>query len=277
MAVLERAILVIEILADEPNGLPFGILCKRLGLPKGSVHPLVNTMIAAGYLERSPVDERLRITMRLPSLGFRYLQSTGLVDVCQPILQRYADEVGELVQLGVVTGEKIVFAAWAQGKKEGLQYTPARGRNVPLHGTATGMAWLASLDEHEAIRILGKTGFGTPDATFTPNTASTYPEILEKLRLTRERGYGLSLEESSLGLNACAVPFSAPSDPEGKVVGAIGMAGPNFRLTEEYIAEMMPLLNDAATEMSNAWPMREYLMANGEADLHGQRPVGGLS
>lgn len=259
MSSFSRSILLVEILADEPEGLPFGELCARLNLAKGSVHPMVQSLIASGYLERSKIDERLRLTMRLPSLGFRYLQSTRIVDVCQPILERCAAEAGELVQLGVVTGDAVVFSAWAQGANTGLQYTPVRGRNVPLHCTATGLAWLSSFDDHEVVRIVGNAGFGTPEATYTKNSITKYPDLFERLKKTRRQGYGISLEESTIGLNACAVPFPGGCAKGSKIVGLLGMAGPSFRLTEKVIESMIPLLKVAAGDLARVWPMREYL------------------
>ena len=65
--------------------------------------------------------------------------------------------------MSVVEGEGLVWIARAQGATLGLRYDPPMGGDVVLHATATGKAWLATLPEQDALRIVCARGFTTPE------------------------------------------------------------------------------------------------------------------
>jgi len=71
-----------------------------------------------------------------------------------------------------------------------------------LHATAAGRAWLITLDEDEAVRIVQKKGFSIP-TRFNPRPIVTDERTLRaELRASRERGYGLANEEGEAGMVA---------------------------------------------------------------------------
>ena len=61
--------------------------------------------------------------------------------IVQPVLDRLAQETGELVRLGVIDGERQTWIAKSQGARSGLRYDPDMGRDAPLFYTASGHAW----------------------------------------------------------------------------------------------------------------------------------------
>ena len=70
------------------------------------------------------------------------------------------------------------------------------GREVVLHATATGKAWLATLPEDEALRLVVARGFPVPrhadPGTFGKGVVRTIDELRAHLRETRRRGYALA-------------------------------------------------------------------------------------
>ena len=91
--------------------------------------------------------------MRLAVLGQRFYVASGIPDICQPLLDRFAHECREFARLAVVDGDALVWIAHAQGASGGLVYQPAQTTGtVPLFATASGKAWLATLASDHAIR-----------------------------------------------------------------------------------------------------------------------------
>lgn len=63
----------------------------------------------------------------------------------------------------------------------------------------------------------------------------------------REQGYAVTVEEYEVGLNALSAPVRSE---DGEVVAALSASGPAFRLTDERLRELAPLLVAGADELS---------------------------
>ncbi len=158
--------------------------------------------------------------------------------------------------MAVVEGEGLVWVARAQGATQGLRYDPPMGRDVVLHATATGKAWLAALPEQEALRIVCARGFGTPPG-FGARVVAGVDELRAHLAATRARGYAYAVEEGEPGTVALACPFRAFDDPQAPIAGTLSIAGPLVRLTEARVAEIAPRLLAATHDLAAAWPLRQ--------------------
>jgi DNA-binding IclR family transcriptional regulator len=136
------------------------------------------------------------------------------------------------------------------------------GGEVVLHTTATGKAWLATLPEDEALRIVVARGFplprGTGPATFGKAVVRTIDELRAHLRDTRRRGYGIAIEEGEPGIVAMAVAFRASEAPHAPVAGTVSVAGPLLRLGPARREKIAPLLAAAANDLAALWPLRQH-------------------
>ncbi|MBL8702622.1 MAG: IclR family transcriptional regulator [Alphaproteobacteria bacterium] len=247
---LDRAIDVIEFLAEEAEGLRLSTIAERLSLPKSAVHRLLVPLCARGWAEQDAESGRYRLSLRLAVMGHRLLYATRLPDVCQPVLDRLARSSRELVRLTLVQDESLVWIASAQGAPPGLMYQPSMTGAVQLHATANGKAWLASLPERESARIVRRDGL----ARMAPRTLATFEDVVAELERTRARGWGLAEEEAEPGVAALAVAIAAiaPGDP---TVGTVSIAGPVVRVTPQRYPELVEMLRAAAAELQRLWPL----------------------
>ena len=165
------------------------------------------------------------------------------------MLDRLAQETGELVRLGVIEGSRQTWIAKSQGARSGLRYDPDMGREAPLFYTASGHAWLASMTDAEALALVERQVNDEP-LEVGPNAPRSNIELLERLRLTRENGYAWVQESSALGTSAIAAVVRHPLD--GRVVGVLSVAGPSARLPEQRLHELAGLLLQFTQELSAA-------------------------
>src|SRR5215471_16275153 len=149
----ERCLSILELLADGAREMPLGEIAERLGLPKSGAHRLLATLVDLGWAEQDKETSFYRLTMRLAVLGQRFYVASGLPDICQPVLDRFARDCREFARLAVVDGNSLVWIAHAQGATGGLLYQPAETMGtVPLFPTASGKAWLATLPPNDAVQ-----------------------------------------------------------------------------------------------------------------------------
>lgn len=245
---IERVFSVLESLTGEPQGLPMQTLAERLEIPKSATHRLLAELIRLGYVRQNPDTLRYHLSTKLVAMGFRYLSGSG-ADIVQPVLDRLAAETGELVRLGVLSGERQVWIAKSQGARSGLRYDPDMGRDAPLYYTASGHAWLACLSDAEALSLVERQGAELPQE-IGPNAPRSNIELLERLRLAREQGYAWVEESSAVGTSAIAAVIRHPVD--NRVIGVLSIAGPSARMPGARLHELAPTLLKYTRELSLA-------------------------
>ncbi len=246
-----RSLDILELLSEAPDGLALSDIGSRLRIPKSVAHRLLGLLTDCGFVRQDEGSARYGLTLKLTLLGLRHYAGTGLKDLIQPVLDRLAVATGELVRLAIVEGEGMVWVAKAQGARFGLKYDPDTGYDVVLHATATGKAWLSTLPEDEALRIVSATRFRTP-ARFGPNAVRTLKEFGKALAETRARGYGVAIEEGEPGTAAVAVPVRVGTT----TVATLSAAGPVSRFTPAQRTALARHLTEAATELAAIWPVR---------------------
>jgi IclR family transcriptional regulator, acetate operon repressor len=121
------------------------------------------------------------------------------------------------------------------------------GQHPTLFCTATGQAWLATLDNEEALRAVKRDGFGWL-GEHGPNAPRTISALLKKLQRIRADGYATVVESAAVGASAMAAAIMHPT--ADRAIGTVSIAGPSFRLTEPRMRQLAPRLTTAAKALS---------------------------
>ena len=241
-SLLERGLQILELLAAHPEGRALSSLAADAGLPLSATHRMLAELARCGYVRQARNQGDYVLTIKLVSLGLSFLSASGLVDVAQPSLDRLAEESRELVRLAIVDGNELVFVAKAQGATRGLRYDPDMGLSVPLSCSAAGHAWLSTMSDEEALAMVAKQGFASPEK-HGPKAPTTVKALLGHVRAARKRGYSVISEVFAPAMSA----MSAPVVLRGVTLGVVTIAGPLVRLTEARMAELgEPLMATAA-------------------------------
>ncbi|MDX3808400.1 IclR family transcriptional regulator [Bosea thiooxidans] len=264
IAAVERALKLIEALAGEPDGVDLSLLAERLDLPFSATHRLLATLAERGFVGQDAQSGAYGLTLKLAQLAFRDLDSRGLPDAGQIVLDRLAATTREYCRLAVVGGGDLVWIARSQGATAGLRYEPPMGAGPVLHATATGKAWLASLPEAEALRIVFSRGFDGDDRT-GPSALKDIDALRAHLAETRRRGFAIAVEEGEIGIVAMATTFRAGPDPAAPIAGTLSVAGPLPRMPEDRRPAIAEALERAAGEMAEIWPLRRRQIQSAKA------------
>jgi IclR family acetate operon transcriptional repressor len=242
-----RGLSVLELLVEHRGGLQISDIALQLSLPLGATHRLLQALVEEGYVKRDEYSDRYQPSLKLGALGIRLIAGIDFAEAAQPILDELARQTGELVRLAMVDAGKMTWIAKAQGATGAIRCDPILGRDVPLHTTAMGKDWLANMPEEEAVALVLKNGFDS--GLLGPNAVRTVDELRASIAESRAQGYSLNDQESELGLVAIGkVVFDRSQTP--KVIGAISIAGPIFRVDRHSILKFAPLLKRAAEQLT---------------------------
>lgn len=153
------------------------------------------------------------------------------------------------MRLAVRDGDELVFVAKAQGAPRGLRYDPDMGLSVPMSCSAAGHAFLSTLTDDQAMAVVERQGFGTPEQ-HGPRAPTTVKALLPHVRAARKRGFSMISEIFAPGMAAMAAPIRRPSD--ARVLGVVTIAGPLVRLTPPRMLSLGPSLLATAAEIAGA-------------------------
>ncbi|GAA5053612.1 IclR family acetate operon transcriptional repressor [Thermocatellispora tengchongensis] len=239
---VDRALDVLETLAEMGGEAGISELASRTGLPYGTIHRLLRTLLARGYV-RQESDRRYALGGALVRLGG---VAERMVAVwAQPYLAKMVELSGETANLAVLEGDFIVYVAQVQSPRR-LRMFAEVGRRVLPHSTAVGKILLADRPDREVVALIERTGMPRR----TANTIVDHEAMLEALSAVRAQGYALDLGEEELGVHCLAVPVH---DGE-RVVAAMSVSGPAERIDaldrEELARGLRKIADDFALELA---------------------------
>lgn len=240
---LARGLTILEVLSAHPDGLTLSEISRSLALPKSSTHALLHNLLERDYLMDGRRDRTYRLGPRLFQLGNAYVHGIDLVADGQETVRAVSRRCDETVHLATLEGRDVLYVA----KEEGTSYirmVSALGQRVPAHGTGVGKMLLSSLTEEELSALYPPE---YPPQQMTARTIADLSAMKVELGRTRERGYALDDEESTVGLRCVAAPVY---DAAGTMVAAMSISVPVARWSRNRQDELLALVLAGTRELS---------------------------
>lgn len=216
----------------------------QIGLPKQTVHRLVATLEAEGFLMRDPDGKRYRPSRRLRMMGAGLLHASRFHIARHQILIEVAAQVKEAVNY-VVPEETGMHYIDRVDTDWPFRIQLPVGSNVPFHCTASGKAFMSSMSRGARERFVA----GLTLDALTEKTHVTAESLLEDLKTCAKRGFTLDSEEFMTGMVAIAVPIK---DIQGRFVASLAFHGPSQRLDIETLISRKDVLLDGAAKLQAA-------------------------
>src|SRR5579875_64821 len=150
---LNRAVAVLDLLAESDAPLSLADVCERMSLHKSTAHRALMVLERTRLIERT-AENRFRLGLRLYELGSRAVEQIDLRARVQPWFRRLSAQVGETVHLGVLQKTTVVYLDKVEPSNRRVWLASRVGASNPVHCTAMGKAMLAFLPDHEIADIL---------------------------------------------------------------------------------------------------------------------------
>ena len=239
---LGRAFGILEQVAHHREGIGLAELSKLVGLHNSTTFHLAKTMVSLGYLRQEKDSKRYRIGRPLFALAASALDEIEMVNVATPILEELSRETGESAHFAVRMGDAVVVIARTSGPGA-FQLTDRVGVVRPAHCTALGKIILASLRQDQLTRFLGRVDMKPSTKKSITDTAVLVREIAE----IKRTGIAFDDGEFNPEVRCVAVPVT---DFTGQVIGALGISGPIWRLSNQALHNSAQIVQAAATRLS---------------------------
>jgi DNA-binding IclR family transcriptional regulator len=217
--VLKKAVAVLETLSGAGRPMGLAELCRRMKYPKPTIYRILRSFLEVGYLAVDRPTGYYVPTSKLAQLG-RTGHALDLGRRAMPALEGLHQEFNETVNLGVLEGDQISYAACLETTRP-LRLMVRPGTKDPFYCTALGRAIVAFLPEREQDELLSKVKFEAR----TVKTVRTRAALKKILRETRRRGWAIDNEECDPGV----LCLGAPLLEHGMPVAAISITVPRIR------------------------------------------------
>ncbi|MEV0825750.1 IclR family transcriptional regulator [Nonomuraea rubra] len=232
---VERAAAILRLLASGPRQLGVAELARALGLPKGTLHGILRTLVHVGFVEQDAATGKYRLGATLLHLGSSYLDVNELRTRSINWADALAGRSRESAWIGTLHEGHVLVIHHVFRPDDSMQ-TLQVGTYLPTHASALGKVLLA----HDP--------YGEGPLPLEASTKRTIvdPAALEaELDEVRARGWAAEMEELTEGEVAIAAPIK---DRRGIVVGAIGIRGAVERLAADgrLNMEFVSYVRDAA-------------------------------
>ena len=229
---VERALRVLELMAEEDSRLTLSEIAQRTGIPTASCHAILNTLEANGYAARDVIGRShyWRATLALYHLGAALVNRLGITEVAMPHLRALAETVRCPAHLGVLERKDVMYIAKAPAPVF-IQFGTYAGKASPFHLTALGRAIAAYLPAEDKALLLE----GLPER---------FARILAE---TRERGFAIEDSEENEGVGCVAAPVRSAA---GEVCASVGITGLSAELFVDGDVPVAAIVLDAAGAVS---------------------------
>ncbi|MDQ6680929.1 MAG: IclR family transcriptional regulator [Pseudomonadota bacterium] len=235
------ALLVLKVFSEAESELGISSIAKRLGLAKSTVHRLAVTLTAEGFVEQNPENGRYRLGLALFELGTLVRRRMDVSTLGLPLLGALRDRAQETVHLAILNRTSIVYLFNLESS-QAIGIRSYLGMRKPAFCTGEGRVLLAFSGVETVNAVLAE-GL----VARTPKTNTDPKALLQTLEEVRQSGYAIDDEESEVGMRGVAAPIR---DITGRVIAAVGLAGPIQRLTRRELRAFAPQVVTTADAVS---------------------------
>jgi len=241
MSTVGKAASLLELFTMTEPELGLSELARRADLDKATARRLLVALAAHRLIEQEPASRRYRLGAGLSRLARIRDANFPFARVAMPVMKDLAAETGETVHLSEFSADALLTVHVELSAKANRVNVNA-GQILPLHGTASGLAFLAFYHAEKARAYLDR-----PLETFTTHTLTDRAALIEQVRLTAARGYSRSAQGYEDGVHSVAAPILGA---DGHAIGALSVASPLSRVDDIVAAAQGRAVMAAAREVA---------------------------
>ena len=239
---LARALSILEAMLHHRSPISITQLSQQLGLYPSSVHRMMDTLKYWGLVEQAPHTQEYTLGLKVVELGMAKLRQLDVFKEATPLLKQIAKHFDETVNLAVMDQGEVIYLDKVESTRivKAILYP---GLRAPFHCTAIGkvlMAFQPKSVRSKMIKVKKLT-------RYNQNTITDQEELEKELIKIRATGYGLDNGEHVEEVHCIAVPIY---NLHGRVIAAISISVPAFRMTSEKKKEMITFMKKKALEIS---------------------------
>jgi len=235
----DKAFDLLDILATEDSDITALHLAKKLKLSNIVTLRLIMALESRQLVEYDATSGICRLGLSAFRMSQSILNSNSLLRLAHPVMEELARELDEAIYLTVMKDDEVLFLDMVDSVQQ-IRTAPLVGHRFPFFTNAAGKA-IKAMSASDLFSGYGKKRLKKKDI-------KDVEQLEQELIDIRRRG--VAIEAGGLGQDICTVAV-AVRDYAGKVVGALTMLAPSFRIVQERLEqEIIPAMQYGAELLS---------------------------
>lgn len=237
-----RLLALLEVIAAKDQLVTLQGLVEETGLPKPTVHRMLQQLEAAGMLQRDSDGRQYGTGARLRRLAENLLLNDTLHGARHTVLRQLVEEIGESCNLTALSGSEVLYLDRVETAAP-LRFYLHPGSRVPVHCSASGKLFLAQMTPTQRRRLLAH----APLMQYTSRTLVEIDALEAEIEHVSHVGYAFDNEEFLPGLFCIAMLVPSPT---GRSNMGIAIQAPIMRMTEHNALDSLPALRRAVDALA---------------------------
>ncbi len=236
---LEKGLDIIELLADQPDGLTQGEIAAALKRSVSEIFRMLTCLQERGYVTLHKPADVYTLTLKLFELSHRYPPMRRLINEALPLMTNIVRKIDQSCHLSVCHEDRMLVVAQVDNPGS-IGFSVRMGAQLDLLRTASGLVIMAFQADDERERILSEQSA----------QGLELGELEARFKQIRKRGYEESDSQQVQGVRNLSFPVL---DFTGKAVAALAV--PYLRRIDRSapkIDDAREALREAAQKLSAA-------------------------
>lgn len=220
----------LKVLSCFENGLrsfSMADLAKVSGFDRATTRRLCLSLVESGFLQK--FRGQLSLSPKVLSLAGAYLAVNDIGLSVQPVLDRFASELGSRISLAILDGDRAIYLAESSSGSVRLSFGFTVGSTLPLLHTSVGRMILAGCSDDEVDDLFDRLS----PKPYTESTELDLAVIRNDLSDIAKVGFCFLENEFERGASALAVPVGLMSGRPA----VVGITNTINRLSDEQERE----------------------------------------
>lgn len=228
--VIDRAALLLDAIARYSTPVRLKVLSADTGLHPSTAHRILHSLISNRFVDRDASGD-YHLGQRLVQLSSRLHADIDLRAVALPFMEALRDKLGETVNLTIREGDVVIYFEKVTPNRM-MHVHQVVGSRAPLHATAVGKLMLGMAGEDAICDYAKRTNL----PSYTPNTFSALPPLIEECLASAQQRYALDNEEAEIGVGCIGVLLY---DRNGNVTAGLSVSAPIERRQSAWIEDLL--------------------------------------
>lgn len=240
---LDRGLSLLALVSDH-NQCTLTELAAIADMAPSTVHRMLETLRLHGLVAFDDSAQIWTVGVEAFRIGSAFARRSNYIEAGRAQMRRLTERTGETANIAIADQGDVVYVSQIDTHEPIRAFFPPGTRGY-MHASGIGKILLAHMPRRVTLRILEEKGV----PAFTDKTIVDIDALFAELAVIRERGWSIDDEERHAGMRCLAAPIF---NEFGEAIAGISISGPIVRLPDDTLAELGPVVREAADEVTLA-------------------------
>lgn len=218
---VERALDILDCLAEYPKGCGIGELSKNLGLSKSTIHRIITTLKYKKYVTQNKENDKYQLGTKILNLSSSITNNIDLISIARPYICEFVNKFDEVIHICIPdeSFSNIVYVdkVSPENTNRNIIMSSSIGKKAPIYCTASGKLLLSQYSDDNIRDFVKDTQF----VKYTENTITDVNILISEIHDIRKNLYAIDNIEYDAGVVCIAIPIF---DGNNKIIAAISLS-----------------------------------------------------